>query len=436
MPSGPTTGVLLTNDTIHNSSEFNVAGSPAVRWLAGGSAYTALEKPAGADAAAEARGSEEGTPGGTGGDTMVATTQAREIVRYDAVSGARSVLVGLDALRPPGAQGPLEIHDYSWSDDGQRLLVFTGSQKVWRQNTRGDYYVVDVSGSGAPIVQLGRKDDEVHCLMFAKFSPGAGDRVGYVYHNNIYVQELATMAVTALTSDGLPGHGGMAPVINGNFDWAYEEELSLRDGWRWSPDGARIAYWQLHTEDVQWFSLYDTTSDAPYSKVTPYPYPKVGTPNAVATVGVVSYAGGPTRWLDVAPQDGGDHYIARMEWAPSSQALLVQRIPREQKAIEMLLVDCHDEPRSPPATEADHEREENGAKAAVPSTATMATAASVSTLMVERDDAWVDVRDDGFHWIGNDGGFTWYSERPGYRHLYAGAHCGIASHRSAVCSEC
>jgi dipeptidyl-peptidase-4 len=149
----------------------------------------------------------------------------------------------------------------------------------------------------------------------------SGPQVGYLYHNNIYIQDLSTMAVVQLTEDGLPGHGGMAPLINGNFDWAYEEELSLQDGWRWSPDGERVAYWQLHTEDVQWFSLYDTTSNAPYTTVTEYPYPKVGTQNATARVGVVPARGGPTKWMDLAPADGSEHYIARMEWAASSEQL-------------------------------------------------------------------------------------------------------------------
>ena len=40
-----------------------------------------------------------------------------------------------------------------------------------------------------------------------------------VLHNNLWVQELASGTVTQLTSDGQPGHGGMAAVINGNFDW-------------------------------------------------------------------------------------------------------------------------------------------------------------------------------------------------------------------------
>jgi hypothetical protein len=247
MPStsaGAVDGQLLTNDLIHNSAELNAAASPAVRWLAGGTAYTALERPAAAllhggdekeEQAEGVRSAEEGTPGGSGDDVAAGTggggpgARAREIVRYDALSGERSLLVSLDALTPAGATKPLEIHDYAWSDDGNRLLVFTNSVKVWRQNTRGDYFVVDVSGGGAPIIQLGGGADwEPQCLMFAKFAPlgSGGDnrdyRVGFVYQNNVYVQSLADMAVVQLTHDGLPGHGGMAPVINGNFDWVYE----------------------------------------------------------------------------------------------------------------------------------------------------------------------------------------------------------------------
>ena len=420
-------GKLLTNDLIHNSSDYNAAGSPSVRWL-DGSSYTALEQPhQGSDAASSGqRSSEEGTPGGTGGGgTVVATGRAKEIVKYDAVDGRRSVLVSLADLTPEGASNPLEIHDYSWSGDGTKLLIFTESQKVWRQNTRGDYYVVDVSGSGAPIVQLGRSDFDEHCLMFAKFSPKGAPRVGFVYHNNIYVQTLATMDVVQLTHDGLPGHGGMAPIINGNFDWVYEEELSIRDGWRWSPDGQRVAYWQLQTSDVQWFSLVNNTADPPYAKVTEYPYPKVGTKNPVATIGVVSAnGGGETRWLDVAPLDGSEHYIARMEWAPASSpsgknggALLVQRIPREQKVIEMLLVDCS-ETAIMAVGDAD--------------TTSMPTPGGVTILIEERDAAWVDVRDDGFHLFA-DGSFTWYSERSGYRHLYLGA---FPDNRSCAHRKC
>ena len=74
--------------------------------------------------------------------------------------------------------------------------------------------------------------------MHAKFAPD-GLRVAYVRSNNIYVEDLRDHRITRLTSSTSPDE------INGTFDWVYEEEFGLRDGFRWSPDGTLIAYWQL-----------------------------------------------------------------------------------------------------------------------------------------------------------------------------------------------
>ena len=43
----------------------------------------------------------------------------------------------------PGESAPLAVDDYTLSDDRSRLLIFTNSKRVWRQNTRGDYWVLD-----------------------------------------------------------------------------------------------------------------------------------------------------------------------------------------------------------------------------------------------------------------------------------------------------
>ena len=62
--------------------------------------------------------------------------------------------------------------------------------------------------------------------------------------NNIYVQDLTSRSITQLT------HDGNRDLINGTFDWVNEEEFYLRDGFRWSPDGSHIAYWQVDTSGV------------------------------------------------------------------------------------------------------------------------------------------------------------------------------------------
>jgi dipeptidyl-peptidase-4 len=169
------------------------------RWLPGGTAYTILERSAGG-------------------------TEGSEVVRYDAVTGARTVLVAAARLMPPGAQGRLDIDDYAWSADGRRLLIFTNTKRVWRQNTRGDYWVLEI-GSGA-LKKIGGDAPE-STLMFAKFSPD-GSRIAYVRANNIHVERLDDGQSVQLTRDG------SETTINGTSDWVYEEELDVRDGFRWT----------------------------------------------------------------------------------------------------------------------------------------------------------------------------------------------------------
>jgi dipeptidyl-peptidase-4 len=343
-----TDGSRLTLERIFASPEFFGERFGPARWLAAGDAYTTLE---------------EGPTGGA------------DIVRYDAATGARSVVVPAARLTPSGAQAPLDVEDYSWSPDGKRLLVYTNSQRVWRENTRGDYWVLDL-GTWR-LRKLGGAAAKPSTLMFAKFSPDGG-RVAYVREHDLYVERLdGGPAITRLTSDGSPTR------INGTFDWVYEEEFSLRDGFRWSPDGARIAYWQLDVSGVRDFLLIDDT-DSLYSFPVPVQYPKAGTTNSAARVGIVSATGGPTRWLGV-PGDPRNNYIARMEWAGESNDVVLQHLNRLQNTLTLYSGD--------------------------------ARTGAVKPILVERDSTWVDVVND-LRWIDDGRDFTWVSERSGWRHLY------------------
>ena len=185
--------------------DFAVKSFGPARWLNSGEAYTTLEPSA--------------APG------------TKDLVRYETASGKREVLVPASQLIPPGSKEALNLEDYAWSGDLSRLLIFTNSKRVWRENTRGDYWMLDrKSGSLHKLGDGGPPSS----LMFAKFSPD-GSRVAYVRFNNIYVEDLQTGLITRLTSDG------SEKIINGTSDWAYEEEFSVRDAFRWSPDGTRIA---------------------------------------------------------------------------------------------------------------------------------------------------------------------------------------------------
>ncbi|HEY9445115.1 MAG TPA: S9 family peptidase [Gemmatimonadales bacterium] len=350
---------LLTIRRIYASGEFAAEPFGPARWLEDGTAYTTLEPSA----------------DGTGAD----------LVRYDVEKGTREVMVAARQLVPSGENEPLEVEDYGWSPDGTMLLVFTNTRPVWRLNTRGDYWVFDRGSS--KLRKLGGPDAKPSTLMFAKFDP-AGRRVAYVRENNLYVEDLASGRITPLTTDG------SRTLINGTFDWVYEEELMnyYADGWRWSPDGRSIAYWQLNADSVKNFDLINNT-DSLYSKVVAVQYPKVGETNSAARVGVVSASGGPTRWIELQG-DPRNHYIPRMEWAANSDEVVLQRLNRLQNEDQVILGD--------------------------------ARTGQARTVFTERDSTWVEVVDD-FVWLDGGKSFTWVSERDGWKHVYVVSRDGRSS---------
>jgi dipeptidyl-peptidase-4 len=337
----------LTLDRLFASSDFQAKEFGPARWLSG-SVYTTVEPAA----------------GGRGTD----------IVRYDAATGARTVFVPAARLTTPGDTTPTAIEDYTVSADGQHVLVFTNSRRVWRQRTRGDFWLLDLHSLA--LRKLGGADAAPSTLMFATFSPD-GRRVAYVREHNLYVEDVASPHITQLTTDG------SSTLINGTFDWVYEEELSLRNGFRWSPDGQRIAYWQIDASGVRDFDLIDDT-DSLYSFVKPVQYPKAGQVNSASRVGVVSASGGPTQWIAV-PGDPRSHYIARMDWAGNSDAVVLQHLNRLQDTLEVVIGD--------------------------------ARTGAVRTVVTEHDSAWVDVVDD-LRWLRGGTRFLWVSERDGWRHAY------------------
>src|SRR5688500_17459234 len=287
------------------------------RWLDGGS-YTTLEP--------------------------AANGQGTDIVKYDAASAQRAVLVSAAHINA------LEISDYIWSADGSKLLIFTNTERVWRDETRGDYWVLD--RTSGKLEKLGGPNAKPSTLMFAKFSPDSR-RVGYVREGDIYVEDVATSNITRLTNTA------SRTIVNGTTDWVYEEEFYLRDAFEFSPDGSRVSYWQFDMSGVRDFLLINNT-DSLYSFVTPVQYPKVGTTNSAVRVGTVSSSGGTTTWIKL-PGDPRDDYVPRMDWVNARQ-LVIQRENRLQNTNRLLLAE--------------------------------AATGDVRDIITERDSAWLDVVND------------------------------------------
>ncbi len=336
---------LLTVERIFGHGDLH-SQSVDTRWLVGGTGYVSLE------------------PSAT-------TSGGRDIVRHDPATGKTDVLVPAGLLIPSGQDSPLDIDDYAFSPDLSRLLIYTNSKRVWRVHSRGDYWVLD--RTSRELRKLGG-DAPPSSLRHAKFAP-KGPTVAYAQGNDLYAEDLDSRVITQLT------HSTSPDEINGGFDWAYEEEFSLLDGFRFSPDGSKIAYWQLNTQGMSEFPLVNET-DSLYPRIKTIKYPKVGEKNAACRVGVVSTTGARTTWVNL----GGDprnEYIPYLEW--TAAGLFVQRLNRAQNQDELIRV----EP----------------------------TSGSTRVVLTERDQAWVDVVDE-IHWTRKNSEFLWPSERDGWRRLY------------------
>tara|TARA_R100001509_G_scaffold100420_1_gene58689 strand:- start:987 stop:3287 length:2301 start_codon:yes stop_codon:yes gene_type:complete len=337
----------LTPEKIFASDTFSIDRPAPTRWLEDGSGYTTLEQSDSAD--------------------------GRDIVRYHPETNERTVLVSAEQLTPQGRDKALHIADYVWSDDGDKVLIFTNTKRSWRTHTLGDYWVLDRSNN--ELRKLGGNAPE-STLQFAKFNP-QGTKVAYVMQNNIYVQNLRSFTINALTSDG------NETIVNGTFDWVNEEEFFLRDGFRWSPNGKHIAYWQLDTEGTPVFTMINNTDEL-YPTLKEFPYPKVGETNAAMRIGVMPASGGKTQWMDI-PGDPRQHYLVRMNWAGNSEQLLIQQLTRKQHINRAFISDI-----------------ETGRS---------------QELLRENTDSWAEYVDD-IHFLNDGREFTWLSERSGYRHIY------------------
>ena len=302
------------------------------------------------------------------------------LVKYNMPSFTKTVVATIAQLTPKDASAALKIRNFFFSNDGKKILVYTNSKKVWRYDTRGDYWVLNTVDNS--LRMLG-KTLPSSSLMYAKFSPD-GNRVAYVSAHNLYVEDVATNNIRQLTKDGTDR------MINGTFDWVYEEEFDCRDGFRWSPDGKSIAYWKVDATAIRNFLLIDNT-DSIYSFVKPVEYPKVGESPSPCYVFVVNLTTGNSTKMNV-PGDPQQHYIPRMEWAANSTELVIEQFNRKQNEIRIMY--CN------------------------------AATGVTNEIYSETDKAWIDNKNlwakdpKGWEWVKNGSAFLWVSEKDGWRHIY------------------
>ena len=289
----------------------------------------------------------------------------------------------------------IKIESFSFSQSKNKILLFTKSVKVWRYNTRGDYWVYDFNKN--QVQKLGREMSS-SSLMFAKFSPDE-NFVGYVskeksesgFRNsstsvNIYLENLENREIKKLTSSN-----GTKKLINGTFDWVYEEEFGCRDGFIFSEDGSRIAFWQIDANQVRDFYMINNT-DSIYSYTIPVEYPKVGEDLTPARIGVINLIDEKITWMKV-PGEQNKFYLPRMTWMPGRNDLMIQQLNRKQNHSKIYIANSN-----------------NG---------------ETELQMEEKDDAWVDLRSSwpyqvqaGWKFINEGKEFLYTTEKDGWSHIY------------------
>jgi dipeptidyl-peptidase 4 len=300
------------------------------------------------------------------------------IIKTNPETKKEVTLVSAEQLTINGQK--MALDNYFFNNDYSKVLLYANSAKVWRFKTKGDYYVYNLKTN--KLTQLGKQRPS-QTMMFAKFNNDAS-KVAYVSNRNIYVEDVATGKEVQLTKDGTN------KLINGTFDWVYEEEFDCRDGFRWSTDGKSIAYWQIDANKIRDYYMLNTT-DSNYSKIIPVEYPKVGEAPSPARIGVVSVNGGATTWMKI-PGNPQQHYITRMDWFDANQ-IFIQQLDRKQQTSKLMY--CN-------------------AKTGI-----------ANTIFTETDNAWVDlnrtlyqINSTDFDWINNNNDFLWVSEKDGWRHIY------------------
>jgi len=331
---------------------FSIYGEAQVNWTNDGDSYFKLEK-----------------------NQLLTYTLPDKIVK---------TVISKEQLTPAGKSKPIEVAYFSFSSDQQKVLLFTNTKRVWRLNTKGDYWVFNFKTNS--LTQLG-KGLPPSSLMFAKFSPD-GNTLAYVSDNNLYSEDYESGKIQPLTSNGT------VAIINGTFDWAYEEEFACRDGFRWSPDSKSIAYWQIDASAIKKFYMINNT-DSIYSQLIPLEYPKVGETPSACRVGVVHISDIKTTWMNI-PGDASQHYLVRMEFIPGTNNLLIQQLNRKQNNSKLFIANAID--------------------------------GNAKVIQEESDEAWVDLFQTGnpykidytnnFNFMNESKCILWASEKDGWRHLY------------------
>ena len=254
------------------------------------------------------------------------------------------------------------IMEYFWADDSKALLIPASGNLYY-------FSLADNSVSQLPIGEGFATD--------ARLSP-KGNFVSFVRDQNLYVLNLATKKLEAMTTDG----GGA--IKNAMAEFVAQEEMDRMTGYWWAPDESAIAFTRIDESGVELVTRNEIYADG--IKLTEQRYPAAGKNNVEIQLGVVTLNNKAINWVTLSDDKNKDIYLPRVDWLPDSKHLSFQWQSRDQQKLDLQLV-AIDAPTKP------------------------------KTLVKERSDAWVNLNND-LHFLKQQSAFIWASERDGFNHLY------------------
>lgn len=296
--------------------------------------------------------------------------KVQDIVKYDVTTGqpVNTIIEG-ENLVPEGSSQPIQYDGYTFSSDEQKVLFSTETEQIYRRSSKAEFYIYDIASQKLTKLSNGGKQ------MYATFSPDA-KRVAFARDNNMFVTDLSNMQETQITTNGKYNS-----IINGYADWVYEEEFSFAQGFHWSPDGKKIAFYTFDETNVPEFNMQ--MWGELYPQDYKFKYPKAGEANSIVTVSVYDVASGKTVKMDTGNET--DIYLPRMKWTNNPNLLSIQRMNRLQNTLEILHAN--------------------------------ASTGKADVVLKETDKAYIDVTDD-LTYLKDGKHFIHSSEVKGYNHLY------------------
>ena len=260
------------------------------------------------------------------------------------------------------------IDSYTFSPDEKSILIANNTNQIFRHSFTADYYLYDTTT---------KKVSKVFDFQVQEptFSPD-GKKIAFARNNNLYVFDIASKQITAITSDGKKNS-----VINGITDWVYEEEFAFVRAFDWSKDSKKVAYIRFDESQVPEFSMSMFKKDL-YPTVETFKYPKAGEKNSEVSLHIYDIASKGTQKVNLSQY--ADFYIARMQWTNEANVLSAQVLNRHQDNLDLLFIDGN--------------------------------SGATKVVLNEKDKAYIDVTDN-LTFL-KDNSFIWTSEKDGFNHIY------------------